>query len=67
MQVDSEEAAERARHFRDVLSLFASGVTVHQVPCYGLADAIDAADEARIDEAIAARKKGRPATFTDTL
>lgn len=28
VQVDSEEAAERARHFRDVLSLFASGVTV---------------------------------------
>lgn len=28
VHVDSEEAAQRARHFRDVLSRFASGVTV---------------------------------------
>ncbi|GGU76222.1 glutamate racemase [Streptomyces albospinus] len=39
---------------RDLIERFASGVAVTGVPCPGLADAVEAADDAAIDAAIAA-------------
>ena len=55
-------ATTRSAYQEGLIAEFASDVTVHQVPCYGLADAIDAADGARIDEAIAAAVAATPPT-----
>jgi glutamate racemase len=45
---------------RGLIREFADGVTVTEVPCPGLADAIEHADEAAIDAAIAAAAVGTP-------
>jgi glutamate racemase len=39
---------------RGLIEDFADGVTVTEVPCYGLAEAVEAADEAAIEAAVAA-------------
>ncbi|MFE0191144.1 glutamate racemase [Streptomyces sp. NPDC058989] len=45
---------------RDLIERFARGVTVAEVPCPGLADAVEAADEAAIDAAIEAAAARTP-------
>ncbi|RCV52405.1 glutamate racemase [Marinitenerispora sediminis] len=46
---------------RDLIRRFANGVPVTPVPCDGLADAVDAADGAAIDEAVARAAARTPA------
>ncbi|MFB9775846.1 glutamate racemase [Brevibacterium otitidis] len=53
-------ATTRSAYQESLITEFAGDATVHQVPCYGLADAIDAADEQRIDETIAAAVAATP-------
>ncbi|MEU5586150.1 glutamate racemase [Streptomyces chrestomyceticus] len=45
---------------RDLIAQFASGVEVTGVPCPGLADAVETADEAAIDAAVAAAAANTP-------
>lgn len=45
---------------RDLIERFGQGVEITGVPCPGLADAIEAADEAAIDDAIAAAAQRTP-------
>ncbi|MGI5192323.1 glutamate racemase [Streptomyces sp. CA-288835] len=45
---------------RGLIQEFAAGVTVTEVPCPGLADAVEQADEAAVDRAIAAAAKLTP-------
>ncbi|MEU3823357.1 aspartate/glutamate racemase family protein [Streptomyces sp. NPDC030392] len=52
---------------RRLIAEFASGVDVTEVPCPGLADAVQEADEARIDAAIAAAAALTPATVTTVV
>lgn len=47
---------------RDLIERFGHGVEVTGVPCPGLADAVQAADEAAIDDAIAAAAARTPGT-----
>ncbi|MFE4021499.1 glutamate racemase [Streptomyces sp. NPDC059101] len=45
---------------KDLIARFAQGVTVTGVPCPGLADAVEQADEAAIDAAVAAAAANTP-------
>ncbi|MEU3448988.1 aspartate/glutamate racemase family protein [Streptomyces thermolilacinus] len=52
---------------RRLIGEFASGIDVTEVPCPGLADAVQEADEARIDAAIAAAAALTPSTVTTVV
>ncbi|MGW5346211.1 glutamate racemase, partial [Streptomyces sp. NPDC004050] len=52
---------------RGLIRDFASGARVTEVPCPGLADAVEAADEAAIADAVAAAAELTPADVTDVV
>ncbi|MFI6206224.1 glutamate racemase [Streptomyces sp. NPDC051041] len=52
---------------RDLIRDFAAGVTVTEVPCWGLAEAVEHADEAAVDEAVAAAAALTPDDVTTVV
>ncbi|MGY6018789.1 glutamate racemase [Streptomyces spinosirectus] len=52
---------------RNLIAEFANGVTVAEVPCHGLAEAVEHADEAAIDAAVAAAAALTPADVTTVV
>lgn len=52
---------------RDLIERFADGVTVTEVPCHGLAQAVEHADEAAIDAAVAAAAALTPDDVTTVV
>ncbi|MFI6660536.1 glutamate racemase [Streptomyces sp. NPDC050523] len=52
---------------RNLIAEFADGVTVAEVPCHGLAEAVEHADEAAIDAAVAAAAALTPADVTTVV
>ncbi|MFE7167941.1 glutamate racemase [Streptomyces sp. NPDC057616] len=52
---------------RDLIAEFANGVRVEEVPCHGLAEAVEHADEAAIDAAVAAAAALTPADVTTVV
>jgi len=52
---------------RDLIEDFAGGVAVTQVPCWGLAEAVERADETAIDAAVAAAAELTPDEVTTVV
>jgi glutamate racemase len=52
---------------QDLIERFADGVTVTQVPCWGLAEAVERADETAIDAAVAAAAELTPDDVTTVV
>ncbi|MFC8419904.1 glutamate racemase [Streptomyces sp. NPDC057236] len=52
---------------RDLIENFADGVTVTEVPCWGLAEAVEHADETAIDAAVAAAAELTPDDVTTVV
>lgn len=52
---------------RDLIARFADGVRVTEVPCWGLAEAVEHADEAAIDAAVTAAAGLTPADVTTVV
>ncbi len=52
---------------RDLIENFADGVTVTEVPCWGLAEAVERADETAIDAAVAAAAELTPDDVTTVV
>ncbi|MFC9927564.1 glutamate racemase [Streptomyces sp. NPDC127190] len=52
---------------RGLIEDFADGVRVHEVPCWGLAEAVEHADEAAIDAAVAAAAELTPDDVTTVV
>ncbi|GGP44026.1 glutamate racemase [Streptomyces calvus] len=52
---------------RDLIRNFAGGVTVTEVPCWGLAEAVERADETAIDAAVAAAAELTPHDVTTVV
>ncbi len=52
---------------RNLIRDFAGGVTVAEVPCWGLAEAVEHADEAAIDDAVAAAAALTPEEVTTVV
>ncbi|MFD7261890.1 glutamate racemase [Streptomyces sp. NPDC059874] len=52
---------------RGLISEFASGVSVTEVPCPGLAEAVEAADDVAVEAAVAAAAALTPADVTDVV
>lgn len=52
---------------RNLIAQFADGVTVAEVPCHGLAEAVEHADEAAIDAAVAAAAALTPDDVTTVV
>lgn len=52
---------------RRLIAEFGNGADITEVPCHGLADAVETADEARIDEAVAAAAALTPVGVTTVV